>query len=191
MKLSTSNIIVVIAISCIAALSTASCKKLFGPKPKSTDSLPVSFYSNTEKCVLYPGNPVSFGPSSTNVPGGTTFHWSFGDGDTSSQEFPVHTYFVGGTYTVILAFNGSAAHAIDRSIYITPVNGTHYTQLLGAERHWVGNGANGGGVSYSLDTTLMVAVVDSGTVTFPYAHGLLYLYDVDTLIKNRDRKSVV
>ncbi|MEZ4940770.1 MAG: PKD domain-containing protein [Saprospiraceae bacterium] len=34
--------------------------------------------------------------------GGTSYLWNFGDGDTSTQQHPVHTYAVGGSYTVTL-----------------------------------------------------------------------------------------
>ena len=32
--------------------------------------------------------------------GATSYQWSFGDGDTSSEEQPVHGYTAGGSYTV-------------------------------------------------------------------------------------------
>lgn len=40
--------------------------------------------------------------------GGDTYHWDFGDGNTSSEENPRHTYQDAGTYTVKLTvFGGS------------------------------------------------------------------------------------
>lgn len=37
------------------------------------------------------------------VPGSAIWHWDFGDGDTSSVQFPSHTYEDPGVYTVILS----------------------------------------------------------------------------------------
>jgi len=42
---------------------------------------------------------VSF---SNVVSGSVAWHWDFGDGDTSSVQFPVHTYYTPGIYTVVL-----------------------------------------------------------------------------------------
>ena len=36
------------------------------------------------------------------IPGAVVWHWNFGDGDTSSVEFPYHTYSKPGVYTVSL-----------------------------------------------------------------------------------------
>ena len=45
------------------------------------------------------GSVVQFSNQSTN---GTTYAWSFGDGTSSTDQNPVHTYAAGGTYTVTL-----------------------------------------------------------------------------------------
>jgi len=37
-----------------------------------------------------------------------TWHWNFGDGNTSSEQEPVHEYESGGTYTVTLTVSGEA-----------------------------------------------------------------------------------
>ena len=42
---------------------------------------------------------VNFIDSSTNA---LTYHWDFGDGDTSSQTNPIHTYSTAGNYTISL-----------------------------------------------------------------------------------------
>jgi len=43
---------------------------------------------------------VTFSDASTNSPSG--WFWDFGDGNTSTQQNPVHTYSAGGTYNVCL-----------------------------------------------------------------------------------------
>ena len=47
--------------------------------------------------------------SEQNSSGGQTFFWDFGDGQTSTEEFPVHTYATSGTYTVKLVINEGLA----------------------------------------------------------------------------------
>ena len=52
---------------------------------------------------------VSFTDMSTNTP--TSWQWNFGDGNTSSQQNPTHTYNVAGNYSVSLTV--SNAHGSD------------------------------------------------------------------------------
>jgi PKD repeat protein len=43
---------------------------------------------------------VQFSDNSTNVSPGATYYWTFGDGDTSTEENPLHVYDAFGTYEV-------------------------------------------------------------------------------------------
>lgn len=45
--------------------------------------------------------------------GATSWLWDFGDGNTSTQQNPTHTYTQNGTYTVTLSINGGACTFID------------------------------------------------------------------------------
>lgn len=49
---------------------------------------------------------VLFTDASTTT-GNTTFSWSFGDGNSSTQQTPTHTYSTGGTYNVCLTVSDS------------------------------------------------------------------------------------
>ena len=61
---------------------------------------------------------VQFIDSSTNSP--TAWVWLFGDGYTSLQQNPLHTYSSVGTYTVTLtASNGAGSSTVTQSGYIT------------------------------------------------------------------------
>lgn len=61
---------------------------------------------------------VRFTDSSTNNPG--SWYWVFGDGTTSAEQHPVHTYTEAGTYSVSLKVqNGYGDDTSTRSRYIT------------------------------------------------------------------------
>jgi Zn-dependent metalloprotease len=52
--------------------------------------------------------------------GVNSWHWDFGDGSTSTQQHPAHTYTVNGTYTVTLtATNSFGANVATKTAYIT------------------------------------------------------------------------
>lgn len=54
-----------------------------------------------------------------NSKGATTWSWDFGDGQTSTQQHPVHTYAQAGNYTVRLTVtNGSCDHTSQRQINV-------------------------------------------------------------------------
>ena len=60
---------------------------------------------------------VTFTNSSTNA---ATYNWSFGDGETSTDESPVHTYTAVGNYSVrLIAINTGVADTLTKSNYIT------------------------------------------------------------------------
>lgn len=64
-----------------------------------------TLFKNPESCFepsVYrsvPGNPIQFENCSTN---GKSWLWDFGDGTTSDQEHPTHSYDEYGVYTVTL-----------------------------------------------------------------------------------------
>lgn len=61
---------------------------------------------------------VSFSDLSTNVP--TSWDWAFGDGGTSTQQHPIHSYLTAGTYTVSLTVtNAGGSDEETKTNYIT------------------------------------------------------------------------
>ncbi|MCU0632310.1 MAG: PKD domain-containing protein [Methanolinea sp.] len=61
---------------------------------------------------------ISFTDTSTGSP--TSWRWTFGDGKTSDQRNPAHTYTVAGTYTVALTVqNEGGTDSLIRNGYIT------------------------------------------------------------------------
>ena len=64
---------------------------------------------------------VSFTDQSTGSP--TSWKWTFGDGNTSTEKNPVHTYSKAGLYSVTLtASNANGSNALTKSSYIAVSN---------------------------------------------------------------------
>ncbi|MFN8396563.1 MAG: T9SS-dependent M36 family metallopeptidase [Bacteroidia bacterium] len=73
--------------------------------------------NNTTVCA---GAAVSFTDQSAGSP--TGWSWTFGDGGTSTQQNPNHTYSTPGTYNVTLTVTvGASSNTFTRSSYITVV----------------------------------------------------------------------
>ena len=58
--------------------------------------------SFTDNSPVYRGLTMTFADTST---GAVSWFWDFGDGNTSTEQNPTHTYAAAGTYTVTLAIN--------------------------------------------------------------------------------------
>lgn len=65
------------------------------------------------------GLSVNFTGSATGGVAPYVFSWNFGDGSTSSQQNPSHTYGGGGSYAVNLTVTDSAAHIATSSLTVT------------------------------------------------------------------------
>lgn len=78
-------------------------------------------------------NIVDFLNTSTNATG---YLWDFGDGNTSSDTNPSHTYTGPGTYTVtLISTNPSSCNKADTvthtiNIYPSPIAGFYYTPII-------------------------------------------------------------
>ena len=78
--------------------------------------LPVANFTGTPLSGTAPLN-VRFTDSSTGSP--MFWYWSFGDGNYSTQQNPLHTYVKAGTYTVKLtATNGGGSNTKTRTGYV-------------------------------------------------------------------------
>ncbi|MFT3947411.1 MAG: PKD domain-containing protein [Agriterribacter sp.] len=95
------NIIAYILITCCAALQFASCKK--------EDKTPEAdiFYS-----LAINGTDVAF---TNETSGAVSYKWDFGDGGTSTEENPTHTYPGKGKYVVTLYATNSAGSVAEGS----------------------------------------------------------------------------
>ena len=69
-------------------------------------------------------NPIYMGIIFTNTStNGISYHWDFGDGDTSNLENPDHVYTVEGTYTVTLTVTGPCGtETITQDVHPNPLS---------------------------------------------------------------------
>jgi uncharacterized protein (TIGR02145 family) len=83
----------------------------------TTGSSPVSDFS-ANPLITNPNSPVQFTDLSTNSP--TSWKWYFGDGMTSTQQNPSHSYTSAGTYSVSLVVtNAFGSDSLTKTNYIT------------------------------------------------------------------------
>lgn len=104
--------------SATCASRTAKCSK--GQDLVVSTPLVVDFTSNSPQCL---GTPISFTDTSTGGTAPLTYSWTFGDGGTSTQASPSHTYAESGIYTVTLAVRDrtGATDSHSRSVTVSPV----------------------------------------------------------------------
>lgn len=75
--------------------------------------LPTSTFSSSIN-----GLSVSFTNNSQNA---TSYHWNFGDGSTSSEANPTHTYQTGGSYSVTLSATNICGTTIFTQVVVTEI----------------------------------------------------------------------
>jgi len=102
------------------------------PSPSPATSAPVADFSATPRIGDAPLK-VGFTDLSKNNP--ASWSWSFGDGETNTTQYPVHTYNKAGNYTVTLTVsNSKGLNTTTKPDYIkvlgneTPGGGTETTQ---------------------------------------------------------------
>jgi PKD repeat protein len=100
-------------------------------------TLPQSPSSNFLSNIIFGDNPltVQFSDTSTGAP--TSWDWDFGDGYTSTEQNPLHTYSAEGTYNVNLTV--SNVHGIDSKTVTINIQKPEEHDSIG------GSGGSGGG----------------------------------------------
>jgi len=84
--------------------------------PAGPPSAPVADFTGSPRTGSAPLS-VSFSDASTGAP--TSWSWDFGDGVTSTNSSPVHTYDNPGTYSVTLTVaNASGSNTVTKSGYV-------------------------------------------------------------------------
>ena len=112
-------------LSSLVMLFMISCEK--EEPPVTTDDPIASFQFEVDGTNFL---QVAFTNFSQNA---SDYSWDFGDGNTSTDESPTHTYAAGGSYEVVLtATNGSESAQRSETIMITDPN-SQLTLLAGDE----------------------------------------------------------
>ena len=111
---------------------------------------PTANFTATSVCK---GEPTQFTNTSTTNPSGqniTSYSWDFGDGQTSTQQNPTHTYAEAGNKTVTLTVgigNGTCTSSKTQTVTVNalPVAnaGNDQTIVYGATAQLNGSGGNG------------------------------------------------
>jgi hypothetical protein len=66
--------------------------------------------------------PLAVSFTNRSWEGVRTFLWDFGDGATSTDADPVHTYITSGNYTVMLTVNGPTSSVVERKYHLIRAN---------------------------------------------------------------------
>ena len=87
---------ILLIVLIITGVLTSSCEK------EDTNPLEACFVASEERKA---GIPIDFSTSCTL--NASSYHWDFGDGQTSTDGYPSHTYNSGGDYAVTLTVANS------------------------------------------------------------------------------------
>ncbi len=98
---------------------TSGCKDTFNLATPISVYDPIASFSSTGNTTACLNTSVQFTNNSQNA---TSYLWDFGDGTTSTDSIPLHTYTTAGTFTVTLtAFAGPCSKQQVKNNYITVV----------------------------------------------------------------------
>src|ERR1019366_3683980 len=93
----------------VAVVSFIGCKKKStGNQVKPNPTPTESSYDFTYSGNMYTHNMVTF---KSATPSGSTFLWKFGDGTTSTDSMPGHSYYTSDSFVVWLTVNNDSVHA--------------------------------------------------------------------------------
>ena len=108
--------------------TTATTDVVVYPKPTAN-------FTATTVCK---GNPTQFTSTSTTNPSGQqmTYQWNFGDGQTSTQQNPSHTYSQAGSFPVTLTVSCGNGHCTSSktqnvTVYAAPIANAGPDQTIG------------------------------------------------------------
>lgn len=136
-----------------------------------------SFNANT----VCKGTPTVFNNTSS---GGTTYSWAFGDGATSTQQSPTHTYANSGVFTVTLTVvNASGCRFVKTNtvtVNVMPVaDFSGPVACLGTPTTFANSSTPGSNVSYHWDFGITSLTNDTSNIKTPtYTYGSIGVYTV-------------
>jgi PKD repeat protein len=123
-------------------------------------SLPCAAQAQPEISYTYENRLASFSLFSY----GTTWSWNFGDGQTSSDHYPLHYYTVPGTYTITVAVTSPCGVAYDTTTLHVP----DYLEACGPELTRIEGQGNGNCVlDFTKETIDQLLASPDQRVLFP------------------------
>lgn len=131
-----------------------------------------------EISVTIDGYAVTFNPTVTDV---SSYAWNFGDGETSTEAKPVHTYAASGTYTVTLVVKGDGGEATATKELTLAAS---FIEML------TGGAASANGKTWVLSTAYTVGVDGIGPITAampissPSADNMLAMFGLEAEYDN-------
>ncbi|MEQ8551872.1 MAG: PKD domain-containing protein [Cyclobacteriaceae bacterium] len=99
-----------------------------------------------------------------------TYSWDFGDGNTSTEANPVHTYEVGGYYSVTLSVTGGTGTVSDEAylaISLPPFELLTGDPATGNGKTWKMSAAHSSGGDYFANADAELSVVDDTPAPLP------------------------
>ncbi|XOV94093.1 MAG: PKD domain-containing protein [Bacteroidota bacterium] len=99
-----------------------------------------------------------------------TYSWDFGDGQTSTEPNPVHTYEVGGYYSITLSVTGSTGTVTDDAylaISLPPFELLTGDPAQGTGKTWKMSAAHSSGGDYFANADASLSVVDGTPAPLP------------------------
>jgi len=99
----------------IVLIAFFACNDNTLPEPEPKPDLPIANFSFTVNSQ-FPPSEVQFTNSSAFS---TNYNWDFGDGSTSTESDPDHTYLTSGDYTIILTASDDGGHTNIKAESIT------------------------------------------------------------------------
>jgi parallel beta-helix repeat protein len=134
-------------------------------------------FTKTDGCI---GTGLKFIDSSYSVIKPTSYSWDFGDGDSSSVQSPVHTYYSAGVFKVQLTINSSlCTDTVSHSIKIRKlpvISFTYAGQCLGNPTNFINKSFSTDSIAayyWLIDSTAIVKKQLNYTFSKPGIHRVL------------------
>jgi hypothetical protein len=164
----------------------------FASSCKKDDDTPAPITGEALFSYVADGYTVTFTNEST-VSGTVTYLWDFGDGETSTEKDPVHTYAQKGEYTVKLTVTDEQGgkHEVTTKIMVNKATRIDLTDdsfddwdAVTEEQFVVPLGDNSGVVTvakYDYDAQFIYAYVEfEGDITNEYQYDMFFDFDNDS-----------